>query len=456
MAYKEISDNLVVFTAKRTPSALDNNFTPPAAAKPTKVYLNDYGLKGPWKWWDKNQYSLENNLYPETIKTALAGSSAAAIALETLCVYTYGKGVGVFKKAVVDGKEDVQPVLNENHLKFFIGSRINDYLIQAITDYWTFANQFPQLIKSKDGKKFALIRNIDAPFCRLGRQNKDTGLIEEVFISGNWKQYPKGEEIERVPMLDRYEYEQQIQRNAKQIKWMFPAYSYSPGEVYYHKHPWHAALDTGVLDLSPEIPKIRKARFQNAQFIKYHVEIEQIYWQMQLGEKKWAQAETSPEVKDELRRLKNSVYAQIDQHLGGTDNAFKSLYSDKITDPRTGTVTSLITIKKIETDYGDSAAFDPDKMSNTADIFLAFGIPAPIMNTVLSDNKSRGGGSDIREGILAFQQRLKWHRDNILAPLDFMMRYNNDLAPDEFLAFEDIIPTTLDANPTGVQKTVAA
>jgi hypothetical protein len=78
------------------------------------------------------------------------------------------------------------------------------------------------------------------------------------------------------------------------------------------------------------------------------------------------------------------------------------------------------------------------------------------MNTVLSDNKSRGGGSDIREGILAFQQRLKWHRDNIVAPIEFMMRYNKDLADDEFLAFEDLIPTTLDVNPTGVEKTVAA
>lgn len=146
----------------------------------------------------------------------------------------------------------------------------------------------------------------------------------------------------------------------------------------------------------------------------------------------------------------------IDQNLGGTANAYKSLFTGKITDRQSGNVMELVKISKVETDFGDNAAFDPDKMSNVSDIFLAFGLPMAIMNTVLNNAKSLGGGSDIREGIIAFQQRLKWHRDNILQALDFTMRYNKLLAPDEFLAFEDLIPTTLDVNPTGMQKTVAA
>lgn len=456
MAYKEIADGIAVFTYTAPKLALNNEYTPAPAVKPTRTYLKLYGKTGLWKWWDKDTYALDSNLYPETIKNALAGSSAASIALETLCVYTYGKGLGVFKKSVKDGKEFVEPVIKQEHLTFFRNARMADYCIQAITDYWTFANQFPQLIKNKGGDKFVTIRNIDAPFCRLGHQNPSNGRIDNVYISGAWRTFPQADAVEPVPMLDRYDYQEQMRTNPKQAKWMYPTFSYSPGEVYYHKHPWHAAVDTGVLDLSPEIPRIRKSRFDNAQFIKYHVEIETEYWKVLMGEKKYSQLDSSPEVKDELRRLKNDTYSAIDLHLGGTANAFKSLYSDKVTDRHTGNVTQYVTITKIETDYGDSAAFDPDKMSNVADIFLAFGIPAPIMNTVLSDNKSRGGGSDIREGILAFQQRLKWHRDNIVAPIEFMMRYNKDLADDEFLAFEDLIPTTLDVNPTGVEKTVAA
>ena len=90
---------------------------------------------------------------------------------------------------------------------------------------------------------------------------------------------------------------------------------------------------------------------------------------------------------------------------GGTANAFKSLYSDKETDRHTGTVTSYIKITKIENDYGDSAAFDPDKMSNVADIFLAFGIPAPIMNTVLSDSKA--------EAVAAIFARAYWRFSSV-------------------------------------------
>lgn len=464
MAYKELDGGIVLFTKESNfYNTVVNQFQPqPVEQVPAELY-NEIVLKqlskfGEYKWWNKDTTANgTNNQYPTVIINGLAGSAAAAIALETLCVYTYGKGLGVFERGVDEnGKEQIKPVLDETHQQFFIETSMPDYCIRAITDYWTFANQFATLIKNKAGDKFVLIKNTDAPFCRLGWQNDKTGKIDYVLVSGAWQYFPTSAEYSKVKLLDRYNYREQLEANPKVKKWMFRTYSYSPGNVYYHKHPWHAALDTGVLDIAPEIPKIRKNRLQKSLFVKYHVQINSKYWEQAMGEKKWAASTTDEKVRTELRELKNTVYAMIDSHLGGTDNAYKSLFSDFFVDPRTGAETSMIKITKVETDYGDSAAFDPDKMSNVADIFLAFGIPAPIMNTVLSDSKSRGGGSDIREGILAFQQRLKWHRDNILAPVDFMMRYNGYLKPNQFLAFEDLIPTTLDANPTGVEKTVAA
>lgn len=454
MAFKEIGNGTVLFTSEaKYRFALDNNLKPSAPIVPTKTYYKQYATVGKWKWWDVNQDTTYNNLYPITIMNALAGCSAASIALETLCVYTYGKGLGIFKRSAEGGKEVITPVLNQQAVTFFLQNKIQNYCIKAITDYWTFANTFSVLIKAAGEDKFAGISIKDAPFVRLGYQSPNTGLIEKAYVYGNWKIFPQPESVDEVDVLDYESGLNQLLKNPSTKKWLMQACSYTPGIIYYHKHPWHASLDTGVFDLAPEIPKIRKNRFKRSLFIKYHVQIEDSYWKALLGDVKYTEALKKPEM---LQEIKNSTYQAIDKHLGGADNAFKSMFSGKITDPRTGTVTELIKITPIETDWGDKAAFDPDKMSNVADIFLAFGIPAPIMNTVLSDSKSRGGGSDVREGILALQQRLKWHRDNILAPLDFVMRYNKMLADDEFLAFEDLIPTTLDVNPTGVEKTVAA
>jgi hypothetical protein len=443
MSYSEI-DGLVIFTREVRAFAMDNTFAP--AKLPSKVRMKEDAKTFKWKPWG------ENNLYPIKVKDALAASAAAQICAETLSTYTYGRGLGVFKRVITDGKQESVPVTTAEHLKFFNANFIKDYLVRSITDYWWFGNTFPQFVLNKEpkreDKKIALIRNIDAPFCRIGWQNEETLDIDQCYINGNWALLPALTEIEQVKILDRYTATEQI-KTGTDLKYMYLGYSYTPGELYYHKHPWHAALDTGVMDLAPEIPKLRKARFKNALFIKYHVQIEEQYWEKISAEKKWQDMKA-----EERRELKNSVYQMIDSKLGGTDNAFKSLFSDKITNAQGNTI-NLISITKIETDFGETAAFDPDKMSNVADMFLAFGIPAPIMNTVLSDTKSRGGGSDIREGLIAMQMKLQMHRDNILAPLEFMMRFNGQIADDEYLNFEDIKPTTLDVNPTGQQNVVA-
>lgn len=453
MAFIESTNGSLVFSKRLETDfvfAIDNNFKPVDIPVPDPVIVKELAKTGKVKWWDKDSQSMTHNLYPQVILNALAGCPAAAITLETVCVYTYGKGIGVFKRESVGGKEQISPVIKDEHLTFFQQNNIQDYIIKSITDYWTFGRFFSQLILTKGGDKFASITSVDAPFCRLGYQNEKTGYIDNVYIHGNWALHPGEDACTVIPLLDKYNYPAQL-ASSKAKTWIYSGYSYTPGTVYYHKHPWHAAVDTGVFDLAPEIPKIRKSRFKNSLYIKYHVEIEERFWIDMLGEKKYAEMQQKPE---EMREIKNQVYKMIDQGLGGTSNAFKSLFSGKITDRNTGTVTNLIKITKIEQDYGDSAAFDPDKMSNVSDIFLAFGLPMAIMNTVLNNAKSLGGGSDIREGIIAFQQRLKWHRDNIIAPLEFVMRYNKLLEPTEFLAFEDLIPTTLDVNPTGMQKTV--
>ena len=61
-------------------------------------------------------------------------------------------------------------------------------------------------------------------------------------------------------MLDRYNFAAQMEK--PQGGKMDVSGFLTPGEVYYHKHPRHAAVDTGVFDLCLGDTRIRKAVFR--------------------------------------------------------------------------------------------------------------------------------------------------------------------------------------------------
>lgn len=449
MAFEEQEEGLVVFSASRSyRMAANNNFVP--AAKPSKARIKEYMSSNQFfATWGEN-----DNLWPYTVLDSLQGCAPAQVAIEILVTLFYGNGIAVYKE--VDGVP--QKVTNKNQREWFRKTLIHKYLMEAATDYFTFGNQFPQLIRNKGNKGFATIANISAPFCRLQKRSDSDAYSKALFIHGSWKNLPGQDECEKVLMLPDFYADDILEKNPQATKFMMHVGSYTPGNIYYHDEPWHALVRNGTLDIFPEIPKIRKRRIKNAMFIKYHVRINEIFWYLKFGgvEKGKQVWETMDTKARSAERAK--FYKSIDDKLSGSDNAFKSLFSSTYVDPRTGNEIKLITTEKIETEVGETAAFDPDKMSNVADVFLAFGIPSAVANTVLSDNKSRGGGSDIREGNTSVVTRMPMIRHNIFTPIDFAMRNTmiGDaplLAEDEYLGIENDLLSTLDKSKNGVQPT---
>ena len=441
--------DLVVFSAARENKfALNNTYKP--VKKPTKVQINAWMTQirwcAPWGEFD--------NLFPKMVYDALQGCAPAQICIELLSTICYGNGVRVYE---LDTVGNVKPVIDVDQFQWFRQTRINKYLMNALVDYFQLGNQFPQLIRNqnKANPGFGAIVNISAPYNRIGIYNNDLGRSESVYIYGTWQYFPSQAMCEEVELINEFDGADQAKKS-KSSKFMMRVGNYTPGNIYYDDMPWHALLRTGTLDVFPEIPKIRKNRIKNAMFIKYHVRIHEYYWYLKHGgiEKGRQVWESKTTAQRSMERAE--LYRQIDDKLSGSDNAFKSLFTASYTDVRTGTVQNLITIEKIETEVGEKSAFDPDKMSNVADIFLGFGVPAAVGNTVLSDNKSRGGGSDIREGQMLMLTRMPMHRDNILYPVEFAMRntFNKAgkplLADNQFLGFENTILTTLDASETGI------
>jgi hypothetical protein len=244
-------------------------------------------------------------------------------------------------------------------------------------------------------------------------------------------------------VLPEYNWEEVFTAKKKKA-WLVPSYSYTSGRKYYHEHAWHAALKSGVVDISVAFPKLKKAMLQNSMTIKYHVRIDEQYWTDTYGKAEWEGM--APE---ERKAKRTAKYQEIDNMLTGVNNAFKNLFSPKIFLARDGKEQQFLTIEKIETDPGKNAAFWEDIMATTAQIIGAWGLNAAQIGTVLSDTKSRGGGSDIRESDTSFKSQLFVHRKTILDPLENAMRFNKLLAHNQELVIRDTTLTTLDKNPTG-------
>lgn len=408
--------------------------------KPSPVLTRRYMSGRPWMPWG------DDNLYPVTIQNLLNKSPEALVCLDVLSSYTYGSGLGVFDTTEVGGKKVKIPVFDPKQQAWLMQINSFDYCVKAITDYWQLGNFFPQFIPSLDRKTIANIRVFDAPFVRLERWDEQEEGILNAYISGAWNTLPIDQYITVVPFTDKWDAADRI-ANGREPRLMYQGNRYTPGEQFYHRQPWHSMVDNGTLDIAGKLPDIRKRMIDNSMFIKYHVQIEADYWTIRYQDK-WP---SDPQLQ---QNLKMAFYQEIEKKLTGSANAFKSVFSEKMTDMRTNNTRSLISITPIEKDAGKDAAFWQDIMASTAQIFVGMAVPPPLVGPVLSDAKSQGGGSDIAESQNALISRLKIHRANILEPLVFAMRYSGLLKPTQTLEFEDTLLTTLDVNPTGQQKVV--
>ena len=448
MSYIE-TDGGAIFSFERGQSvkmAMDNRYKP--TVLPSRAKLKEYLLRkdffSPWG---------ENNLWPIKVMDAYRACAPAQVCVEILTALAYGNGLGVYKR---NSDGSATRIIKPDTEEWMRQSAMPRYLMQAFTDYFVMGNQFAQLIRNKGMDGWGKVANISAPFCRVSPIHDTKLYSESVFIHGSWQNLPSEKECDQVVLLHEDMVEEILAAETDEKKFMMRVGNYTPGNTYYHEAAWHALIRNGTIDIFPEIPKIRKNRVKNAMIVKYHVQINEAYWYlrhggMDKGQKVWEQ-KTSEERKAE----RAAFYKTIDNSLAGSDNSFKSLYTPSYTDPKTGQVIDLVKITKIETEVGEKAAFDPDKMTSVADVFLAFAMPSSVANTVLSDNKSRGGGSDIREGNSSIVARLPIIRDAVFAPIDFCLRTTKVngkplLENDEFLAVTNDLLTTLDKSSKGVQ-----
>jgi hypothetical protein len=404
----------------------------PAGAKQTIAYLDPGRTGKQWAPWGADDSR------PETIIKKVEKNVVASSGLEWLCDAFFGEGLFTYERRLENGKEIIIPTDFPEVKNFFKYCDINEYLEESIYDYIYFKNLFPEMYlgRGRMQEKIVDIRSKEAVFSRWGIMDPKSKRITVFFYSAEFPS-PRQGHMATVPVFDP-------RKPFGNKKFIFRMRFASPGRTYYAKPAWHSVVDSGWLDVSNDIPKLKKNLLKNAMSLRYHIKIPKNYWSDKY--KDWDKM-----TPDKQKELRQEELEQMNDFLTGVENVGKSFISHYGIEKRTGDKIPGWEIDKIDTSIPDGT-LTTDQSEANAMILFALNIDPTLKGAGLPNNKqSAGSGSDKREAKLIFNSQMGMMRRRFLSPLYFIKKFNQWDERIEF-GFRDMLLTTLDKNPTGVEK----
>lgn len=336
----------------------------------------------------------------------------------------YGNGYFVARITGIDaeGNEQFAAVSDEKINSFLINAGFQRYLLTAPTYFYWFNIVFPQVILSKDRKSIAHISALDTTECRWGKQNKTNGLIEKCYISANWKTTNNPSDTNILPVLNPFFPDYDLQ-TGKNYSYIYPLSYSSPTCKYYPVNSWDAVRKSGWLDVAKKIPQFKQRLFDNQLSIKYHIQTTKQWWE-------WKYKGFEQKTQEERTKLMREELTRFEQAMTGNDAAGKAIMSTGYVDDRTGKHIPGWKIDTLSNKFG-SGDYIEDSQEATSKIISGLGIPSSLLNLLGTGSKMGGGsGTDIRVAFNLYINSIESHRDLILEPWNFALRYNgfgNDL-----------------------------
>jgi hypothetical protein len=415
----------------------------------------------------------ENNQFPQFIIDELKACGIAIFGLGTKARSLYGGGLlygtrnaeGVFTQSVKGQWPEVDKFWKDNN-------KLTRFYSEFFTDWVYYANCFPELLLSLDGKKINKLAHQESTDCRIvakgsaiakiaiskywSNPNKILPNLEKDSVNNSFKK-PKvnlnsldKKYVSFVNAIDMYNPLESTQELA--IKGhrnlILPVNYPSPGKTFYQLSEWDATRHAGWINIASNIPSLAKAYYENAFHIKYHIEIPEDYFVKKVGEEKWIEMDAEAK-----KKVKQSLLETMTEFLAGSENAWKSFVSYFDINKITGEAIPSIKISVIE----NKNSVEKDLLnSGTAnrEILIAMGINPNMIGAGQSGGgySSNQGGSNIREGKLVMDANLALDRELALEPL-YLIKQFNQWPDDVEFAFKDTILTTLDTGAGAKQVT---
>lgn len=389
----------------------------------------------------------ENNDYPQQILKEAEGDTELLPLLEWKGRVLQGREVVAVNLVWDDGKKDfkVERINDEEITKFLNTLNWKRYWREACVDFTYFQNIFPDLIKSKDNNRIAIINTHDASWCRWGVMDND-GNIKKCFVSAEWQDGAKADDKTKVmehPVIDPYDPEviEKIKNDKKVKRFVYHANYPSPGRAYYPIAGWHSFLFSDWFQIKKNVAKWKRKFMERVLSAKFIITIPTNYWPA--VHKDW-----ESKSKEEKLKIKKEKVKEINDSLTGLEGAGSSILSEVGFDHE-GKELPAIKIIPIESGFKDGEHLE-DSQEASQHLNRALNVDSTLVGSGPSRGNDAGSGSDKRVAFNIYTAILQPFRDVILEPLYFIADYNGwtDRYPNIRFKVLEVDIQTLDQGPT--------
>lgn len=360
----------------------------------------------------------------------------------------YGRGVYAYEKEIDEnGFETTKPSENNDLIDFFKRNRIDQFAKKIITDYEMFGIYFPEFIlDAGSAQKIVKTRHLHGLFCRKSVFEDIDGVYRSRYVLYSPK-FPDEAEKENTvgihcidPDMEIDEIKEYLQENQIE-KFVRPVMLYAPGHDYYPIPFWHAAIESKWVEIAKLIPLVKKAIIQNSMTLKYIVKIPMDYFKKKYPEKDFTAEQREKKIDEDLQKL--------DDYLKNYENTGSNLTTYYDIDHR-GQKTGAWEIDVLDNKIKEGA-LNLDSAAANSEILFSIGIDPTLIGAGMPGKElGAKSGSDKREAFNIAISDAMYDRVDTLDTLRFIAEFNG--WDNTHFAFKDNILTTLDANPTGVQK----
>lgn len=360
----------------------------------------------------------ENNFPQQVIEIAELSTELPAL-LDWKARLLIGRGVVAMQKVFnADKKKWEYEAVQDDEIDLFLtDTTTKRYFYEAATDLYWFANIFPELIKSKDGKSIAYIGTQDASFCRWSKMNKK-GVVENCYINANWPDAKvSDEETTTVDVIDPYDFERvENTRNSKKERYIYPVSTPSPGKIYYQLAPWNGFITSSWAEISRAVPKSKNALMKQILSAKFILQIPFSYWPM--AYKDWTKLTEEQQMAKKKAKVK-----EINEQLTGIEATGRTILVEVGMDPLTGKEIPGWKIIPIESGIKGGESLE-DSREASQHLRQSLDLDPTLVGEGPGKSIGAGSGSDKRVAFNMKVSMLGPHRELLLEPLYFIADYN--------------------------------
>jgi hypothetical protein len=362
------------------------------------------------------QWGSDNLLPQRIIKDSRRNTIIpSTLAWKAEVLYSGGIQMGYLQ---YQGKDEVfipaAPAEHPEAAAFLFSRFTRRYLRQASKAYYWWKMLFPELVLSKDRKKILSLSSLRPEYCRF---EKDDNGPKNVYVDGNWQDGHSdvGKNTSVVPLLNPYDDPVGQLRAGRDHKYIYPINDASPGTAYYQEAEWHSVINSGWLNVAQEIPKFKKALFENQITIKYLIEVATWWWN-------WKYPGFDAFTTDKKKELIGMEHKRFEDFMAGSENSGKSLMLTINSNPEFSREFPGWKISPIDNKLKDGVYIE-DSQEASSHIMYALSVD-PVLRGFTPGGQTQNSGSEKRVAWNNHIMLTKPHQDDILEVIEFVRDYN--------------------------------